>query len=373
MLKHKDPVTPTNWVPMTTKISNAVYRQVSLITSASFSPDNRFVVTTCSDGTARLWEAATGRGLLVLRDDRWPLPSAVFGPDSRLALLAKDRDPHQPYVFQGTGKEAGRWGIGKDGPPMSNQGPQTTIASVWDVNTGKQLASIKNITRRDRWYLSFHESFLVPTQVEAIFSPDGQSVVILGAPFWPDEPENINIWASATGKKTASLPQGITRLAFAPDSRRIVTASKTVQMNKESKQNKTAQIRDAKTGRLLLELKGHDGGVLDAVFSPNGKTVATCSEDHTARIWDALSAKELRSFSLTNAYHSAEHYTPVPVLIIFVTGREITTLRGMGSVVNEVVFSPDGQWLATKASPDFNVRLWPVGLLIFSAESNRAK
>jgi WD40 repeat protein len=144
-------------------------------------------------------------------------------------------------------------------------------------------------------------------------------------------------------------------------------------MNKESKQNKTAQIRDAKTGRLLLELKGHDGGVLDAVFSPNGKTVATCSEDHTARIWDALSAKELRSFSLTNAYHSAEHYTPVPVLIIFVTGREITTLRGMGSVVNEVVFSPDGQWLATKASPDFNVRLWPVGLLIFSAESNRAK
>ena len=41
-------------------------------------------------------------------------------------------------------------------------------------------------------------------------------------------------------------------------------------------------------------LHGHENRVNSAVFSPDGARVLTASADHTARLWDAASGKELR-------------------------------------------------------------------------------
>src|SRR5215475_12959407 len=40
-------------------------------------------------------------------------------------------------------------------------------------------------------------------------------------------------------------------------------------------------------------LGGHDGAVNSAAFSPDGSQIVTASDDKTARIWDAASAKEI--------------------------------------------------------------------------------
>ena len=77
----------------------------------------------------------------------------------------------------------------------------------------------------------------------------------------------------------------------------------------------------------LQMLEGHRGSVNSVAFSPNGQQLASGSDDHTVRLWDAS------------------------------TGKCLQTLKGHGGWVNSVAFSPNGQQLAS-GSNDRTVRLW---------------
>src|SRR5262249_22704242 len=46
-------------------------------------------------------------------------------------------------------------------------------------------------------------------------------------------------------------------------------------------------------GKEVLLLKGHSSSVLSAVFSADGRRIATASADNTARIWDFESGQEV--------------------------------------------------------------------------------
>jgi len=69
--------------------------------------------------------------------------------------------------------------------------------------------------------------------------------------------------------------------------------------------------------RLVAQL-GHSGLVVSAAFSPDGKQVLTSSYDKTARLWDATTGKEIRTF----AGHTGE--------VIFASfspdGRQVVTV-----------------------------------------------
>src|SRR5262249_14463069 len=55
----------------------------------------------------------------------------------------------------------------------------------------------------------------------------------------------------------------------------------------------------------LFVLDDHDGFVYSAAFSPDGTRIVTASDDKTARIWDAASAKEIAVLRHHDAAHSA--------------------------------------------------------------------
>ena len=86
-------------------------------------------------------------------------------------------------------------------------------------------------------------------------------------------------------------------------------------------------IKEAATGRLLTTLKGHTDFIHCIAFSPDGKRIATASQDQSIKVWDAED------------------------------GRELLTIRGHTHVVICVAFSPDGHLLAS-GSIDTTARIW---------------
>jgi WD40 repeat protein len=124
-------------------------------------------------------------------------------------------------------------------------------------------------------------------------------------------------------------------------------------------------------GDLLLTLKGHGKGVFHVAFSPDGKLLGTASKDHTVKLWDAATGREVRTFNGHKSDVYSLAFSPDGKLLATAsedhsiklwevdTGKEIRTLTGHGGDVYQVAFSPDGRRLAS-CSQDRGVRLWEV-------------
>ncbi len=54
----------------------------------------------------------------------------------------------------------------------------------------------------------------------------------------------------------------------------------------------TARVWDPLTGKELVVLRGHEGPVWSAAFSPLGDRIVTASLDKTARVWDTAPYRE---------------------------------------------------------------------------------
>ncbi|MEG4915208.1 WD40 domain-containing protein, partial [Microcoleus sp. B13-B6] len=148
----------------------------------------------------------------------------------------------------------------------------------------------------------------------------------------------------------------IRSVSFSPDGKYIATAS----------QDKTARLWDL-TGKLIQEFKGHQDMVFSVSFSPDDKYIATASADKTARLWD-LTGKLVQEFKGHQDKVRSVSFSPDGKYIATasndktarlwdLTGKLIQEFKGHQNVVLSVSFSPDGKYIAT-ASGDKTARLW---------------
>jgi WD40 repeat protein/DNA-binding winged helix-turn-helix (wHTH) protein len=192
--------------------------------------------------------------------------------------------------------------------------------------------------------------------------------------------------ASATAQLRGTLWQSRWRLviaghtglvygaAYSPDGTHIVTASP----------DHTARIWDAATARQITVLQGHADFVMSAAYSPDGTRIVTASLDHTARIWDAATGQQVAVLAHADKVYSAA-YSPDGTRIVtasydhtariwdVMTGKQIEALNGHSDVVTSAAFSPDGTHVVT-ASNDHTARLWNAatgrGITVLSGHSD---
>jgi WD40 repeat protein len=157
------------------------------------------------------------------------------------------------------------------------------------------------------------------------FSPDGKQIATAS------RDSTARVWELASGHELVCVKHAsrVTGVAFSPDGKQIATASR----------DSTARVWEVASGHELTRVthasrsaSGSGGSsvvnsqVLGVAFSPDGKQIATASQDSTARVWEVAS------------------------------GHELTRVTHAGQVLG-VVFSPDGNQIAT-ASSDNTARIW---------------
>lgn len=261
-------------------------------------------------------------------------------------------------------------------------GSSDNIASIWDVETGEELVTLKGHGDQVLYSEFSPDGTRIVTASEdgtvrvwdaqngnaiqiiqahdgvvqsAVFSPDGRLIVSAS------RDKTGVIWDANRGKKFYTLKGHTDPLLFAGfnrDGTRIVTAS----------EDDTAGLWSAVNGRKILTLEGHKGNVNHAAFSPDGTKIVTSSEDRTARVWDARIGKTVLILVPHNGSVTSANYSPDGRFIVTssadhmvrlwdaATGALINIFPGHTDRVGWANFSPDGKWIAT-ASSDSNVWL----------------
>jgi WD40 repeat protein/tRNA A-37 threonylcarbamoyl transferase component Bud32 len=290
------------------------------IDTIAFGADDNTLLAGCRDGATRIWDLARKETRQILRGDQGRVPFVDVSPEGGLVLTITEAGEASIWVAS-TGQRRCRlaspvqvpWqeGFHTAFSPdsrrvvlFSGDKGTSSFPVVFEAATGKKLCSMGQ--GRGRGWAG--------SGLTASFSPDGSRVLAT-------HDRSTWIWDASNGRELVELkaPEGerLHTASFSPDGERIITGS----------ENTTPRIWDARTGKPLAALVGHEGAVWGAAFSSDGSRIVTASGDKTARVWDAATAKEL------------------------------LTLRH-NTYVLRATFTRDGRWVLTVT--DSMARLWPV-------------
>src|SRR5262249_37817389 len=138
----------------------------------------------------------------------------------------------------------------------------------------------------------------------------------------------------AGGRQTLSLlghTGPVFGVVFSPDGKRLASAGGVWDAEEKDYLSGEVKVWDALTGQPRLALQGNTGAVWSVAFGPDGRHLASGSEDQTVQVWDLQRG-----------------------------GQQYVTLQEHADAITSVAFSPDGRHLAS-GSGDHSVKVWDVG------------
>jgi WD40 repeat protein len=194
----------------------------------AWSPDNRKIATASADNTATIWDAESGKPLIILRG-------------------------HEGYVI------GLAWS--RDGKSVATVSEDKT-ARIWDATTGAEQKCLRR-----------HKEALTTVA----WSPDGKSLMTTSSD------GQGKLWEAGSWRDRLTIPVSkfdASVQRWSPDSTRVAFVSEG-----------SARILDVATGRELRILSGGKLFTRSLAWSPDGKRLVTTNSEGTIDAWDAVSGR----------------------------------------------------------------------------------
>ncbi len=187
----------------------------------------------------------------------------------------------------------------------------------------------------------------------AAVSPDGSRILAVSSA------ENLLLWKLGYATKPSDLGPADAGVygatAFSPDGTRIISAGHTLRMI------------DADSAKELWRRPRDNYAFLSVAFRPDGKLIATGSQDTSIRLWDSANGNEIAILRGHNGYVDAVAFSPNggnilswsrdgQLILWDVSGTKVSK-KILGVTKGGAAFSPDGRW-STSGGPNNVVRLW---------------
>jgi WD40 repeat protein len=319
---------------------------------ARFSPDGRWLVALAANdkglrpGACSIWDVTTGERRRGPQFPPAPVWSAQFSPDGK--YLATVSEYGDPVLWDlATGKEARRFptaglfghtAFSPDGKTLAAVFGWGSTIRLWDVATGRVLPGSAD-PALDRVQ-------------DLRFSADGRR--LFGSDAVPVA------WDALTGRE-------VRRYAAPPPSSFFCRLSPDETLVASGGRGGKIRLSDARTGKEVRVLKGHETEVWGVTFLPGGR-LGSWGNDSAGRVWDVASGRELYQptsgarwvqfaaspddrllATATSAAGPRDEYEVV--LRDLATGRPEKRLPlGGEHYACQVAFAPDGRRLAVAVS-----------------------
>ena len=238
----------------------------------------------------------------------------------------------------------------------------------WEAMTPIEQAVkrlVQNPTSHPKTFTGHSNNVLsVAASPDGKYLASGSTKIIKGKYFWNDDTYcgELFIWDANSGQRLKTLEghsSSVESVCWSPDGKYLASGS----------EDKTVIIWDAKSGESLKTLKGHSRVVFSVCWSPDGKYLASGSEDNTIIIWDAKSGEIIKTLKGHSSIVYSVCWSPdgkylasgprgnIVIILDVNSGQKLKTLKGHSDIVNSVCWSPDGKYLAS-GSMDDTVIIW---------------